>query len=483
MGKKVLFLLILLVSFAAIANADDKMSKELRKLNNAVVRSKNPRKTAKDVAAVEAAAELVYQTHPEETGTAHYMLGEMYSRSESEEVLNYPKAMSLLYQCLTEMSEDNKYLGYAYYNIGYMYSKGKGITQNYDSAYVYFDKAQQKNKALIVGYGKFLEAGLGVGRDPIAALKAYAEGIQAGTELYMCYQPILYALEHLKKGDLDKESYDKFLRYTVEIDFGDRETAYKNLRESAVAGYPPAMAELGTIMYDGTWGTVEKEEGLRYLRQAADSGYAPANHNYAAYNFLHEVNDKPGGMFKGKKVSLEMLPFYQRAAEQGYAPSEYAMGNSYVNGIGVSIDLPKGYRWLALAAKHGYTEAGMLMSQVKLNTSVKNSIDAEIAQEPSMIQITDSLVKMYSQLTQMSELDHSINGSGMSAEEGALSEDFYQSQYNRYARRVERELKADNPRVEMIKTTIQKMQDIVKQANEKGFKVQRSDVEDSSLAK
>ena len=481
MGKRSVILFVLISAITISVGADDKMSKELTKLNNAAARAKYPKKGAKDVAKAEAAAELVYKTHPEETGTAHYMLGEMYALAESEEVANYPKAMQLLRQCLTEISEDNRFRSFAYYNIGYLYSKGKGITQNYDSAFVYFDKAQQKSKARITGYAKFLEAGLGVSRDPIAAMKAYAEGIQAGSQfLYMCYPPIIYALDHLKKGDLDKESYDKFLRFTVEIDFGDKEVAIKNLRESAAAGYLPAQAELGTTLYDGSNGTQDKEEGLRMLKLAADAGYAPACHNYATYNFQHEVNDKPGGMFKGKKLQQEMAPYYQKAADQGFAPSEYAVGNTYVNGLTGVVDVAKGYRYLALAEKHGYTDATLLKNQVSIDASVKSAIDAEVGKEPTLKDYIAKLGDEYSKMPQLAELSNPAD-EGTSAEEGALDADFYQSQYNRYARRVERELKTDNPRKDMIESTLQKMKDIVKQANAKGFNISRSTVEDTKL--
>ena len=482
MGKRFLYLMAIAVAFVFSSNAYGQ-SKELNKLINAMVKAKNPNRKAKDAAAAEAAAELVYQKHPEETGLAHYLLGEMYARAESKEVQDYPKAMELLHQSLTEMSETHKYRAMAYYNIAYMYVKGRGVTQNYDSAYVYFDKSQQKDKSQIVGYAQFLEGGLGVGRDPIAALKAYAEGIQVGVDLYMSYHPIIFALEHLKKGDLDKEAYDKFLIYSIEIDFGDREKAIKNLRESAAAGYAPALAELGTMLYGGHFGTVEKETGIRYMRQASDLGYAPGSHNYATYNFMYEVNDKPGGMFKGKKMQVEMLPFYQKGADQAFPPSEYAIGNTYVNGLGVPVDVVRGYRWLAKAERHGYKTARLLMNQVNLDYNLKKSIEAEVAKEPSLIQKTEALAKEYSQLPQIAELDNSINGNETSAEEGALNEEFFQSQYNRYARRVERELKTDNPRVDMIKTTIKKMQDIAKQANDKGFKIRRSSVEDTDLAK
>lgn len=480
--RKRRFILFVLISAITLTISADAItsSKELNKLRSAI--AKASRKGLKEVAKAEAAAELVYQTHPEETGDAHYLLGELYSRAIKEEVCDYPKAMQLLRQSLTELSEGNIYRGYAYYNIAYMYSKGLGFTQNYDSAFVYFDKAQQKNKAHVAGYAKLLEAGYGVARDPIAAMQAYAEGIQAGAQqLFLCYYPILYALDHLKKGDLDKESYDKFLRYTVEMDFGDREKAMKNIRESAAAGYLPALAELGSMLCSGENGTNKNmEEGLRMLKQAADAGYAPACHNYATYNFNYEVNDKPGGMFKGKKMQLEMAPYYQRAADQGFAPSEYAVGNTYVNGLTGVVDVVRGYRYLALAERHGYTAATFLKNQVAIAASVKSSIDADVAK---VLTLKESIAKMseeYSKMPQMAELANPAD-EGSSAEEGALDADFYQSQYNRYARRVERELKSDNPRKEMIESTLQKMKDIVQQAKDKGFSISRSTVEDTKL--
>ena len=87
---------LMLLSVTMVSFADDKESKELKKLINAIVKAKKEKASKKDAEAAEKAAVAVMNAHPEETGAAHYLLGEMYSRSASDDVTDYAKGLSFM---------------------------------------------------------------------------------------------------------------------------------------------------------------------------------------------------------------------------------------------------------------------------------------------------------------------------------------------------------------------------------------------------
>lgn len=396
-------LCLMLFSFTMASYAQNKQSSEMRKLFKAVEKGRKAKKTQKEALAAEKAAEAVYKAHPEETGMAHYCLGELYAHAESPEVQDYPKAMDMLRQSLTELTENDllpsgkKYLGYANYNIGLLYACGNGMPQNYDSAYVYFKRAQEYEKALITGYGKLLEFGLGTQKDLPAALMAYAEGINAGADLYLTYYALKYAMELQQKGELNPAVFEKYQQGVANHEFGDGNQGYKLIKEAVDSCYAPAYAEWGTGLYEGTYVEANKELACHYLKKAGDAGFYPGYHNYATYYFMWKVYGSIGGMLLGKQIQKELIPYYEKAAEMGFAPSEYAMGNTYLNALGVKADPRKAYTWLAKSAHHGFAEAKVLKNQVSLGNNYKEEIDREVNQTPDIIAQTKEFIAKYKQ--------------------------------------------------------------------------------------
>ena len=477
---------LMLLSVTMVSFADDKESKELKKLHSAVAKAMKEKASQKDAASAEKLAEAVFAAHPEETGSAHYYLGEMYARTDSKDVEDYPKAMSYLRQSLQELASDSKWRGYANYNIGFIYSKGGAVPQNFDSAYVYYEKAQELDKTFVVGYAKLLEFGMGVDKDLPASLIAYGEGIQAGKDLYMPFFGLKYAMEHIQNGDIDMEAFDKYQLGISESEFGSMEKYAKYVKEAADAGYLPALAEWGTIVYNGTTGVDgNKEEGVRYLKKAADAGYLPALHNYATLYFMWKVySSGVGGVLKGKQVQKDMIPYYEKAAQGGFPPAEYAMGNTYLNGLGVDVDQIKAYKWLSLSAKHGYAAAKEMLKQVKIKDEDKAIVNQEVEKSPDLIAQVSDLINNFNKndlfvgtkASTTAEKEQKLGKTSV-AEEGALNADFFQSQYNKYGRRVEKELKAESPRADYIASMQKKMKEYADAAAEKGFTIQRNEFE------
>lgn len=53
----------------------------------------------------------------------------------------------------------------------------------------------------------------------------------------------------------------------------------------------------------------------------------------------------------------EALKWFRMAADQGYAPAQYSVGNIYFHGLGEPTDFAEGIRWWRLAAENGDPEA------------------------------------------------------------------------------------------------------------------------------
>lgn len=83
-------------------------------------------------------------------------------------------------------------------------------------------------------------------------------------------------------------------------------------------------------------------------RQAAEQGFAPAQHELAMCYYMGHVVDRDLYLH----FSWEM-----KAAEQGYTEAEYGVGCCYQDGDGVSTDDREAAKWFRKAAEKGHAEA------------------------------------------------------------------------------------------------------------------------------
>ena len=60
-----------------------------------------------------------------------------------------------------------------------------------------------------------------------------------------------------------------------------------------------------------------------------------------------------GLSFENKDNWEEAAAYYQQAADQNYAPAQYALGNSYQNGWGVAVNKNEARNWYEKAAEQG----------------------------------------------------------------------------------------------------------------------------------
>lgn len=460
--------LTLLFLFTASAVSCYAESSELRKLINKVNKCKQENATLKDMASTVELAHKVIEKNPKETGAAYYYLGEIYARTNSEKVRDYEKAMDCLQKSLHALGPKNRLRSFAHYNIGLLYYQGKGMEQNYDSAFVHFEKAQELNKSLIAGYAEMIEFGLGTNKDPGYALTCYEEGISAGVDLYEKAYGLRYVIQHMINNDLNEEAYKNYQMYIITCSAkNDAKGSLKYLKASSDAGFVPAMCDYADYLRDGKLVEKNLEEAVRLYKVASDAGYLPAMHNYV-YTYK---------LFNNSITLEEEFKLYKKSADLGFPLSQTTVGAYYYNGWGVKENLEEAYKWNFIAAKQGENQAKRNLQSIGINLSKeqRDALEVEALKLPTSNKESSKLLAELSSIPTFGN-DKSNAGAQKSQTSagGALNASFYQSQYNKYSRKAERELKSPEPRADYLASLQKNMSSLAEQALAKGFTINRN---------
>ena len=460
--------LTLLFLFTASAVSCYAESSELRKLINKVNKCKQENATQKDMASAIELANKVIEKNPKETGAAYYYLGEIYARTNSEKVRDYEKAMDCLQKSLHALGPKNKLRSFAHYNIGLLYYQGKGMEQNYDSAFVHFEKAQELNKSLIAGYAEMIEFGLGTNKDPGYALTCYEEGISAGEDFYEKAYALRYVIQHMINNDLNEEAYKNYQMYIITCSAkNDEKGSLKYLKASSDAGFVPAMCSYAAYLRDGKLVEKNLEEAVRLCKVASDAGYLPAMFNYV-YTYQ---------LFDNSITLEEQFKLYKKSADLGFPLSQTTVGAYYYNGWGVKANIEEAYKWNFIAAKQGEKNAKINLQNIGVNLSKeqRDTLEVEALKLPTSNKESSKLLAELSSIPTFGN-DKSNTGAQKSQTSagGALNASFYQSQYNKYSRKAERELKSPEPRADYLASLQKNMSSLAEQALAKGFTINRN---------
>ena len=460
--------LTLLFLFTASAVSCYAESSELRKLINKVNKCKQENATQKDMASAIELANKVIEKNPKETGAAYYYLGEIYARTNSEKVRDYEKAMDCLQKSLHALGPKNKLRSFAHYNIGLLYYQGKGMEQNYDSAFVHFEKAQELNKSLIAGYAEMIEFGLGTNKDPGYALTCYEEGISAGEDLYEKAYALRYVIQHMINNDLNEEAYKNYQMYIITCSAkNDEKGSLKYLKASSDAGFVPAMCSYASYLRQGELVEKNLEEAVRLCKVASDAGYLPAMFNYV-YTYK---------LFDNSITLEEQFKLYKKSADLGFPLSQTTVGAYYYNGWGVKANIEEAYKWNFIAAKQGEKNAKINLQNIGVNLSKeqRDTLEVEALKLPTSNKESSKLLAELSSIPTFGN-DKSNAGAQKSQTSagGALNASFYQSQYNKYSRKAERELKSPEPRADYLASLQKNMSSLAEQALAKGFTINRN---------
>jgi TPR repeat protein len=92
----------------------------------------------------------------------------------------------------------------------------------------------------------------------------------------------------------------------------------------------------------------DEKQAVTRNRKAAEQGNAKAQ--FALGQMYHNGNGVP-------EDDKQAMTWYRKAAEQGYAPAQYSLGGMYANGEGVPRDDSQAVIWIRKAAEQGYAGA------------------------------------------------------------------------------------------------------------------------------
>lgn len=113
---------------------------------------------------------------------------------------------------------------------------------------------------------------------------------------------------------------------------------------------PDAQYALGKLLLTDDVEVYDREQGIRWLTQAAESG-----HEFAAYRLAKEL-------LKDGNVA-EALPWLTASAEAGNPYAEYLLGKLYWEGEDIPQDMEQALYWLNMAADQGHTYAQVLLAR------------------------------------------------------------------------------------------------------------------------
>lgn len=136
----------------------------------------------------------------------------------------------------------------------------------------------------------------------------------------------------------------------------DSEMAAVWYREAAERGFAPAQYRLANLYEKGRGVARDYEAALDWYRRSADAGNVSAMHNLAV---LHA-----SGGADGEPDFDKAARWFEAAAERGVRDSQYNLAVLYARGSGVEQDLAQSYKWFAVAAEGGDTDAAAKRDEV-----------------------------------------------------------------------------------------------------------------------
>jgi TPR repeat protein len=148
----------------------------------------------------------------------------------------------------------------------------------------------------------------------------------------------------------------------------DYNRAVQFYRKAAALSDSHAMHKVALILLYGKLGQRKNlKEGITWLKRA--SGAADEFHPESLHD-LAQCYEKKGGcpvLIPDEHYSFEL---YARAAQFGFAPSQYRLGSCYEYGLlGCQVDPSNSIKWYSKAAEQGFPDAELALSSWYLSGS------------------------------------------------------------------------------------------------------------------
>ena len=159
--------------------------------------------------------------------------------------------------------------------------------------------------------------------------------------------------------------------YQIGMRYSDGNEVKRNIAESAKwfersanTGFAPAQYSIGSLYEKGIGVERDIVKASQWYEKASAQGNARAMHNLAV---IKAMGNPPS-------VQPDMdtaVVLFKQAADLGIKDSQFNLGILYGQGMGVPQNLSESYKWFALAAKTGDTDAG------KKRDEVANAMDPD----------------------------------------------------------------------------------------------------------
>lgn len=148
----------------------------------------------------------------------------------------------------------------------------------------------------------------------------------------------------------------------------DNNRAVQFYRKAAALGDNLAMHKVALILLYGKLGQRKNlKEGITWLKRATNT--ADEIHPESLHD-LAQCYEKKGGcpvLIPDEHYSFEL---YARAAQFGFAPSQYRLGSCYEYGLmGCQVDASSSIKWYSKAAEQGFPDAELALSSWYLSGS------------------------------------------------------------------------------------------------------------------
>jgi TPR repeat protein len=131
-------------------------------------------------------------------------------------------------------------------------------------------------------------------------------------------------------------------------------------RKAASLGDTPAMYKLGMILLNGLLGEPKNpREAISWLQRAAEQADEENPHALHELGLLHEIPNSPLVPYDAAYAK----GLFTQAAQLGYTPSQYKLGQCYEYGsLTCPVDPRRSIAWYTKAAEKGDAEAELALS-------------------------------------------------------------------------------------------------------------------------
>lgn len=205
--------------------------------------------------------------------------------------------------------------------LGTLYMNGDGVTRNPSMAAAWFLRAAEAGHAdAAYRLGDAHRLGVGVAQEPGTALAWFVKAADEGSAA------AAYTMAHMYRlGD------------GVRRDYGQ---AVKWLNVAAKDGFAPAEHDLGKLYHEGVAVPRDPEIAKTWYLRAAERGNIAARFDLARLLLDGGTTDREAG-----------LRYLAQSAESGYAPAQRRLAAVIFHGAGLPADPITAYKWISLAER------------------------------------------------------------------------------------------------------------------------------------